>query len=332
MTVFFVLSGFLIHYVNGADLLKGRSLRDFAAARIGRLYPLYLTVLLLTLIFTNELNGYPLSDAVRGLLLSLFLAQSWFFLEVGNAPASAFLPTFSLAWSISTEALMYAAYPFALIAVRLLHLSDRGKIAACLTAVFLLSALYHWAWVHRSWIAEVYVLLTQEPDRGSDFANWLVYHSPYARMAQFLVGAAAAQLFIQSRHLAISGKERMLAPLAVIGPPALMLILVWNAPVSGDLFLYTVLTAVTLFCWARYGGYFFTKQWRTVGDWTYGIYLMQFVVAGLFPPMSDPATRWIWVPLFWLTLILAAALAARYIEKPGKRIIVRSFRESRLAN
>jgi peptidoglycan/LPS O-acetylase OafA/YrhL len=56
MTLFFVLSGFVIHYNYGASLgsLSGRAIYSFAVARIARLYPLFFLCVAITALIPRD--------------------------------------------------------------------------------------------------------------------------------------------------------------------------------------------------------------------------------------------------------------------------------------
>lgn len=170
MTFFFVLSGFLIHYLNAGTLFRTRSLRSFLAARLARLYPLYLCVLLIVIAFTQDLAKYSQSDALKGLLPTVLMAQSWFFETIDSVPVTIFLPRFSLAWSISTELLMYAAYPFVLLALRRLGLSVRWQMIGSLIAIPVLAVAYQLAWTSMPMIVDAAEGYFHDPATASAFA------------------------------------------------------------------------------------------------------------------------------------------------------------------
>jgi len=91
---FFVLSGFILTHAYWArlrDLLQGRGYLDFLRARLIRLYPLHLFMLLLILVMVIGLRAlaahgdytsifdlkYHQDVSVKGFWLSLFLVQAW---------------------------------------------------------------------------------------------------------------------------------------------------------------------------------------------------------------------------------------------------------------
>ena len=113
MPLFFVLSGFVIHY-NYRNLFVtrpvGRATSEFAAARFARLFPLYFCLLLASICADNLLSAV---HGDRGLFLQIMayyvtLTQSWWYVVYEGKLLINWL--FGLSWSISTEAFFYVAY------------------------------------------------------------------------------------------------------------------------------------------------------------------------------------------------------------------------------
>ncbi|MBL9083965.1 MAG: acyltransferase [Planctomycetales bacterium] len=168
MTLFFVLSGFVIHYNYGPKVVAGR-LREFFCARVARLYPLYLLFLAAAVIRKPAAGeGYwQLAPAY------LTLTQNWW-------PVAGADIYFAAAWSISTELGLYLLYvPAAVALVRL-----RSE-ATCRTviAVYVAAASALFAGLYAAGL----------------FDGWWVYKSPYARVAEFGLGALLAQYFVVTK-------------------------------------------------------------------------------------------------------------------------------------
>src|SRR5215813_10473765 len=113
MTLFFVLSGFVIHY-NYSDQIQfqgARGLFNFFVARVARLYPLYLFGLTFELLLKYSYSQVPVSLA-DVLPYYLTLTFSWFYIPFGDNALIYQLGLIpSVAWSISTEWFFYFAYP-----------------------------------------------------------------------------------------------------------------------------------------------------------------------------------------------------------------------------
>jgi peptidoglycan/LPS O-acetylase OafA/YrhL len=130
--MFFMLSGFVMTHVYHQVFSKGvmEHYRSFIVARIARIYPLHVLVLLLfvaTAVATqfsasgsNALHAVPLRGprSVGALVANIFMVQG---LDAGklswNYPA----------WSISIEFVAYLLFPFALPAIR--RATERAKVA-----------------------------------------------------------------------------------------------------------------------------------------------------------------------------------------------------------
>jgi peptidoglycan/LPS O-acetylase OafA/YrhL len=113
MTLFFVLSGFVIHYNYAAAVTGRQAARGTAAffwARFARLYPLLLLMLALYVLVSNRhfefWTGRPerFIDVLCALPYFLLSIQSWLYLPIGETSLIyAIGPSASLTWSISTE-------------------------------------------------------------------------------------------------------------------------------------------------------------------------------------------------------------------------------------
>ncbi len=106
---FFLISGFVLAY-NYADR-PNLSRRAFYLARLSRVYPVYLLVLLLSIPFlAQEWPAHSAADFYLGLILTPLALQAW----------SPTLATFwnTVAWTVPAEFLLYALFPFILLLIR----------------------------------------------------------------------------------------------------------------------------------------------------------------------------------------------------------------------
>src|SRR6516165_1057693 len=111
MSLFFVLSGFVIHYNYGSSVSVRGGLRAFFVARFARLYPLFLLVFVVSTIYAFE-NVDGKIDIVGPVPLYLTFTQSWWFWVFGNRAATeAYSNATGLMWSLSTEAFFYMTFP-----------------------------------------------------------------------------------------------------------------------------------------------------------------------------------------------------------------------------
>jgi hypothetical protein len=93
MGLFFVLSGFVIHYNYRIAVTAGglNGLSGFVWARFSRLYPLYLLILVLDVLLGQKLfhfmarNDDAFTDVIRALPYYLTFTQSWLYLPFGDS-------------------------------------------------------------------------------------------------------------------------------------------------------------------------------------------------------------------------------------------------------
>jgi len=158
MTLFFVLSGFVIHYNYAALVTEGR-FRGIAAylwARFARLYPLFL-LMMLVYVLMNSRHPERFGGIARALPYFLMSVQSWFYVPIeGN----------SLIYAISGASRMLASRPAIVLgdasySIYLLHyvvlmvvfkltgstvhgvVFDTVKLILVMTAILLISILLY---------------------------------------------------------------------------------------------------------------------------------------------------------------------------------------------
>jgi peptidoglycan/LPS O-acetylase OafA/YrhL len=136
---FFLISGFVLGY-NYADR-PTLSKRTFYLARVSRVYPVYLLVLVLSFPFLMvEWHAHSHADFYTGLLLTPLALQGW----------SPSLATFwnTVAWTVPAEFLLYALFPFLLIffASQSRRLATPGKLILAIAALWAIGILPHIAY------------------------------------------------------------------------------------------------------------------------------------------------------------------------------------------
>ena len=279
MQLFFVLSGFVIHY-NYADvgrLPHARNLARFYIARFARIYPLYLLFLTLQIV----LHGADL----RALPFFLGLTQSWVYMIIKGVPLIGRLSS-SITWSISTEWFFYCLYP--IVAWLLAITRHRLTAALVLTALALLGLVQAvFIYFHDQEVNAFAQAVWGTPGVDS-FYGWLLAYSPVGRLPPFLIGIATAHIFMTGYGRSVGESERrqgivlltlaLACAISMCGAQS-----VGNRYVNAiALFVYPLSIAVIIFCCASYRSLFSlalsVPLLIACGDASYSIYLFHLSI------------------------------------------------------
>ena len=357
MTLFFVLSGFVIHY-NYAVLVTAGRLRGLAAylwARFARLYPLYLLTLLGYVLVSRKHVDFwfgdpvPFHDVLRALPYFLFSLQSWFYVPIGDTTlVYAVGGSTSVTWSISTEWFFYFTFPL----VALLVLRSRSPrrtvalvLAWCVLWIALTTSLFDRAPDINAWALERYGPIAEMHQPRDEFAAqdsyvfWLLSFSPYFRMGEFVLGSLIAQLYMQLRDRKVGALENALGTAALIVAFVSVFVIGYfefSPDVGTNVFRKMYMNfalapsaALLIFCAARYRNVLSrlltSRPALLLGDASYSIYLTHFLVLMVdFMLFGAPAQRGTAFNVAVLsativsTLVLSIALYA-YYEAPARK-------------
>jgi peptidoglycan/LPS O-acetylase OafA/YrhL len=187
---FFVLSGFVLARGYSSTNWDRRNLLRYGAARIARVYPVYLLSLLVVapIIYDHVrmCRGGVVAEERASLLVNYGLVlQGW----AGALPVHWNTP----AWSLSCELFFYVCFPVLLLPLRRPGMLRLGCVAA---AAFMLPFIFRWLAVPPAWKPLLHV---------SDFLVGIVCAGIYDRLSRsplagrgycFYVPAAAAGIFI----------------------------------------------------------------------------------------------------------------------------------------
>jgi peptidoglycan/LPS O-acetylase OafA/YrhL len=310
VTFFFVLSGFVLTHNYFDRFVRGFSLRlviSYFVARLARVYPLYL--LLLVWVTFPELWLGKLNDSLwwdHTLALQAWtgtLRDAYAF----NAPG----------WSISVEMFLYACFPvLVFLLLPLLRKPLRAGVALALVVVVM--ALLT-AYFYRSG----YATLPWEDPHSSH--RWL-YRNPLCRLGDFLLGMFAARLVATWTGL----PRRALQAGALLSTAAIVALMCWPehvySAVSWD-FSYALPAALLIFCLAsapaswgtRWLG---TKPLMLLGEASYALYLCHVQALGRLKAGKLPPEAWLATNGLTILLVVAFAVGLHVsIERPARELL-----------
>ncbi len=357
MPLFFVLSGFVIHYNYGHLFSRMRfrwAALEFFGARFARLYPLFIACFGVGLVVDGTYDWFndPTHAQWWYELVAHFvtMTQSWFYiiifddrLMMDNA--------YGLAWSISTEFFFYLCYMglvFLIIQLR----SLRGTITALI--IFSVVALGWFIFAKRhlsgfAGIAQSHIdhFIPAEQKWGPSFVRWFFYYSPYSRIFEFILGCLTAHLYLHVRDRPVTRTEgrwaylALAAALTCLVAAGVIFLSKPTFPFYGLVqflalnFLCAVPIAVLIFCVSRYptamSRFLCMSQLVLLGEISYSIYSVHTWTLRIFIREPTHFTTAAAVDALVrialgiaVTLVLATA-TYRLIEVPGRAGLRRFF-------
>ena len=199
MPLFFVLSGFVIHY-NYSRLFSTMqthwAIVEFLGARFARIYPLFICFFLVGFAVDGVMQWYYDHQLNLFLVMAhyLTLTQSWVYIVLFGDRLLLDGP-FGLSWSLSTEFFFYVMY-----IVLVLYIARMRSIAGLLVTAGAMSVLvltaFGYAAGHRNAINAFAVQNMNQIDGGEHSVyRWFFYYSPYARVFEFILGCLTAQIY-----------------------------------------------------------------------------------------------------------------------------------------
>lgn len=315
VSLFFVLSGFILAINYPIEKLNARS---FLAARVARIYPVYLFGLLLSLpLFFNGLL-YRMSffeackEAFHQLTLCLLLVQAWF-------PDRATLLN-PASWSLSAEMFFYLAFVPVLLWRPTLRFLDRTWISVPLLWGLGLSLTLAWVLVHPG-------IRPSEWLKGdlAWSAHFLSFH-PLMRVPEFLLGVALGRWHLSGRRVAHPGA---LAAFGFIVSSGMIL----GGGEMWGVFLHNTLAALPygllILGLAQYRGSAIAWLDRPLlillGESSYALYILHMPIyawmryaSGKFGiDTNSPG----WLIVYFTMSVLASIAAFRWIESPSRKRI-----------
>jgi peptidoglycan/LPS O-acetylase OafA/YrhL len=309
LSIFFVLSGFVISYRYLEPVATGAVSRgDFWRGRFARVFPLYFVAWLIeTLVRIVRGSGMVYSDYLVGNAAHLLGVQAW----ARSLGFAANVP----AWTVSTEIVFYALFPF--VAAGFVA-ATRRRLWMIAGALMLVGALPNLA------DAAFHVDKTM-PFATPYLFGWAKDRWPPFRAAEFLLGVTLARLFATG-----GGPRRGHWAIALVACVALVPILTLPAArlPAREICraLYVPLSALLVYGLAHGRGptpSAIRGPLVALGDASYAIYILQapvhFVITMTLAPDWDGRP---WFLAQYLVLLLVVAFVAhRAIERPANEYL-----------
>jgi peptidoglycan/LPS O-acetylase OafA/YrhL len=322
MSLFFVLSGFVIHYNYAETFTReplGAASWRFFVARFARLYPLYAVSIIVSL---PHIPAPNFSESFGVLLAYLTLTQSWF-----NVEHAIFAP----AWSISTEWFFYVAF------IPLATLIPRTAYPALFLNVYCLVVLVSLLVLLNLFAEPLGALVKQwlfVNDKVSNHpVGWLVYYAPPIRLLEFIAGMLAAKAYMSPKSIS----PRFISTVLIIAPlwclSIVLLAPLTEAPlkiiVSNIIFGPALAPFMLCVCLStgRFNAVLSSRLFLFMGEISYSVYVWSFFVMTLLGS-SLTSTAWSTEAAFnsilklalivWLTTVFAYGSYV-LIEVPSRR-------------
>lgn len=133
--LFFILSGFILTHVYGAAFSEGaNSVKEFLVARVARIYPAHLTMMIVFLVYVVSLSTVGIPYNAERYQPESFL---WHITLLDATGLDDHLTWNFPAWSISAEFFAYLMFPFVIRPLMQLSPRTASYSLLCLLAIFM---------------------------------------------------------------------------------------------------------------------------------------------------------------------------------------------------
>lgn len=301
--LFFALSAFAIAYAYSARLNSQSDMRNFYLKRFFRLAPLFYFVMLCGALLTLW-QGRP-GPSFYDYLLSLTFSFSFVPGKNGSIVGGG--------WSLGLEWIFYIAFPFLLSLARNLRAALALWVLTCILAI----------------ASSLYFSNSAEVDGLRNYGLlFILAHLPF-----FVAGIACFHAFT------VCNRRGFVIGVQVTGPVTIALFLItlvyfhfgWTTKIPEEVYL-SILAFILIFLAASgFPAWLDNNLTRYLGRLSYSLYLIQFLVFGLY----DHLRVFAWLCAFrfnpeliyllcaaatMIAVIVLSALTYHFIERPGMRV------------
>lgn len=324
MTVFFVLSGYLITGILISEVEEEGTidLKNFWLRRIRRLVPAVMSMAVVIIFVSAVVNRIIFTKGCKDFLASVLGFNNWWqiFNKVSYFEAAGVPSPFTHCWSLAIETQFYLIYPLILLGIYKLVKSrgeGRAKRGLLFAGVTLLLAL----------ISVILMIVLFDPQQDAS----RVYYGTDTRAFSLLFGAILAILWeYQMVPRRLSASVNM-----VLGSVSFAVLLVMTIAINGSSnfwyrggqFVGTILTVLMVYAVSG------RKTWlsrflsnpvlKWIGDRSYSLYLWHYPII-LLISKGIKASWWITLIEIVLSVVLAE-LSYRFIETPIRHGIIGEY-------
>jgi peptidoglycan/LPS O-acetylase OafA/YrhL len=313
--VFFLISGYVLTY-NYADRGSSLSKREFWLARISRLYPVYLFVLLISIsMVQEEWHARPHAEFWQGIILTPLVLQGW------SPSVATFWNT--VAWTLTSECVLYAAFPWL---IRLPWPKRPLHLVALLIGFWVIGLLPHSLYLY---LNPDHIVGPVDRYSSTQLIRFLKY-TPLPYVCTFLTGVTLGKL---QHALILTSRQRLiLSALSLAAVGIFFYDLVRQTPyllMHGGL-LTPVFAALVLGLSGPHpiSALFSWRPLLLIGESSYCLYLLHFNVFQLLHTYHVPERLHLVAFDPWLSyaiLILLALAVFHFVETPARKAILRRF-------
>jgi peptidoglycan/LPS O-acetylase OafA/YrhL len=306
VTFFFILSGFVLT----CALRPRDTAPKFWRRRFFKIYPNHLITFAVALIPVTAITG----TVLQGGVLNALLLQSW-------SPSLDVRTSFNpVAWSLSCELLMYAAFPFIIKLINKVR-PERLWLWTLISAASVLSLPS---------FAKLLPAGQQFPQGFSDLELWFVFHCPAGQLLTFVFGIFMAKVVLAGRKL----------PLKLGGAVALTVGAYFVTPLFGPLYQFSAVMLIPLGLLIAAGAradldrlptFLGSRLMVWLGDISFAFYMWHHLVLVTGHNLLGQGENWstltsaaVLALLFAVTLLLSW-LTFKFVEQP----IMKRFATSR---
>jgi peptidoglycan/LPS O-acetylase OafA/YrhL len=322
VSLFFVLSGFILTYNYGDGFGNLVDVFRFIGARFARIWPAHAVANVIMMLSTPvsfwylSKSAFPLAALLNFALVHSFVPNSRYYGSI-NPPS----------WSVSTEFAFYLLFPFMVANIR------RRWMQLFLLSFFMLAIC----------LLVAAACCFQGPKQTSVFI-WVLCANPLGRLYEFVLGMIACRLvmwnagWLKQKRVLVAILELIglsLAIAGIMGVPSLyhhyehtasaaVRALTYWMTLSGGAPGYALLIAALALESGPLYGLLKMPYLVALGEISYSMYLMHYPVMVWFqcylPKVSllEPHSKCFF---YFLVLIAASALLYKFVEVPARTVI-----------